>query len=254
MPWFRRRSWWAAGGVTAVVLVPVAWFALLPPPEGQLVAPPPPASPTRGVPTPSPANDVSGNVPATTPAAPLPGTASPRPVITAPIEPAPTGGSTVGLVELNDVQFAIPEGWTLYGDELIEGDRRAVRLSHGASDARLQAVTLVPEATDLSASCTSLVDLQQTQFTDVSRQLVVPIGVDVALGAGVRCGFSGTRSSDGVPTTVTFTLVSRATDAHVLMLRSTVPDAGAGDAEAVLQLNSMSCQASASFGVPQPLC
>lgn len=238
----------------AVVLVPVLWFVLLPPPEGQIVAPALPASPTAGIPTASPSDDVSDGAPPTSAAPPLPGTASPGPVITAPVEPAPTGGTTVGLIELNDARFTIPDGWTLYGDEVIEGDRRAVRLSNAATDARLQAVTLVPEATNLAASCSSLVDLQQTQFAGVARQLVVPIGVDDSLGSGVRCGFSGTRSADGVPTTVTFTLISRVQDAHVLMLRSTTPDAAASNTDMMLQVTSMSCEASSSFGVPQPLC
>lgn len=253
-PWFQRRGWWAAGAVTLVVLIPVLWFVLLSTPGGQPVSPPSPLPST----TASPSAEASGAVAATTSppavAPPLPGTASPGPVINAPVEPAPSGGSTVGLIELNDARFTIPDGWTLYGDEVIEGDRRAVRLSNAATDARLQAVTLVPGTTALEASCTSLVDLQQTQFAEVSRQLVVPIGVDDSLGSGVRCGFSGIRSADGVPTTVTFTLVSRISDAHVLMLRSTTPDAAANNTDMMLQLASMSCEASASFGVPQPLC
>lgn len=137
---------------------------------------------------------------------------------------------------------------------MIENARRAVRLSDRATDARLQAVTLEGGAAELTESCISLVDLQHTQFANVTQQLVAPIGVDTAQGSGVRCGFMGERSTDGVATTVTFTLVSRATDSHVLMLRTTVPDSVPSDAVAISQLNAMACQASNSFGVTLPLC
>ncbi len=254
-PWLRRRGWWAIGTVVVVVLATVLLFALLPTRDGQPIARPAPISSTSAGSTTSPSEDPNESDATTTaPAPPLPGTVSPGPGIPPPAEPVPTGASTVGLIELNDAQFAIPEGWTLFGDEVIEGDRRAVRLRHESTDAGLQAVTLVPEATDLSASCTSLVDLQQTQFNDVSLQLVAPVGVDVAMGASVRCGFAGVRISDGVPNTVTFTLVSRVSDSHALMLRTTVPESVAEDTTIRSQLSTMTCGASTSFGVPFPLC
>lgn len=254
-PWFRRRSSWAVGTVVVVVLATVLLFALLPTRDGQPIARPAPISPTAAGSTTNPSEDPNGGDATTpAPAPPLPGTASPGPVIPPPAEPVPTGASTVGLIELNDAQFATPEGWTLFGDEVIEGDRRAVRVRHEATDAGLQAVTLVPEATNLSASCTSLVALQQTQFTEVSLQLVAPVGVDVALGTSVQCGFAGVRISDGVPNTVTFTLVNRMSDSHALMLRTTVPKSAAEDTTIRSQINAMTCGASTSFGVALPLC
>ena len=227
-----------------VVLLPVLWFALLPTPQGVPIAPP-----SR-----LPSSTVPGNTAPEAPATPLPATVPPEVPATAPDDPAPSGGATVEVVELNDAQFTISPGWILSGDDMIEDSRRAVRLSNPTTDAQLQAVTLGPEATELSASCRSLVDLQQTQFADVTHQLVVPIGVSNASGDGVRCGFSGIRSSDNIAATVAFTLVTRVSDAHVLMLRSTVPDTATGDAETVRHLNAMSCEASSSFGVQLPLC
>lgn len=203
--------------------------------------------------TPSPSTTPSA-AESSTAAAPLPGTVSAAPVGTPTPEPSPEGSSTPSRIDLNDAQFLVADGWSVYGDELIEDDRRAVRLSDGDTDARLQAVTLGASSTSLADSCTSLVDLQQTQFTAPTRNLVVPIGVGAAAGSGVRCGFSGVRTSDGVTATVMFTLVSRASDSHVLMLRSTVPGTVPADSPAIGQLTSMSCQASQSFGVPLPLC
>lgn len=236
--WFRRPGWWAVGGVGVIVLLPVVWFALLPTPLGVPVAPPSRAPRTAPE----------------TPASPPPTTVAPEVSGTASQDPAPSTGATAEVVELNDAQFTISAGWTLTSDEMIEDTRRTVRLSNLQTDAQLQAVTLGPEATELSASCRSLVDLQETQFANVARQLVVPIGVSSASSDGVRCGFTGVRSSDNVATTVVFTLVSRVSDEHVLMLRSTVPDTTVGDPQTVRHLNAMSCEASSSFGVPLPLC
>lgn len=189
----------------------------------------------------------------------LPGSPSPTfaPTITDPSqsdEAEPTGTAEAGDIQLNDARFTAPEGWLLAGDEQIENSRRVVRLSQQDTDSRLQAVTLEPSEQGLGAACTSLMDFQKAQFTNVENQLVTPIGVDATLGSAVRCGFDGTRSSDGVNNTVTFTLVQRTVDSHVLMLRTTVPE-GASDAPAVVgQLNGMACGASSSFGVSLPLC
>ncbi len=87
----------------------------------------------------------------------------------------------------------------------------------------------------------------------MKRQLVAPIGVDGTLGSAVRCGFEGIRISDGLLTSITFTIVSRVADSHVLMLRATVPERSMGQPP-VAQLNAMTCAASTSFGVPLPLC
>lgn len=253
--WAVPRIGWAIGGVGALVLILVLVLALQPSRDSRPATPSPSSTSVPSGPVGTPTDEIS---PTPTPppgtAAPLPGTNTHEVLPTPLEEPVPSAGATVAIVELNDAEFSSPEGWTIYGDELIEGARRTVRLSNPTTDARLQAVTLEGGASTLNDACVSLVDLQQAQFTAVTRQLVVPIGVDAAAGTGVRCGFTGERTSDGVANTVTFTVVSRATDAHVLMLRTTLPVAVASDSEAQLQLNSMSCQASSSFGVSLPLC
>lgn len=266
--WHRPRLWIAAA-VGLSVLALLIW-TLLPrtatPPSPPSAVPSsssavPSTSPTSTRPTsipPSPSMDGTTTAPpapvptveATTPDA-SPPVASPPPLEE---EPAPTGNPAAGEITLNDAQFTAPDGWSIYADEEIEGDRRAVRLRQDATDARMQAVTLEPGASDLAASCESLVTLQQAQFTEVSRQLVVGMGVDSSLGTAARCGFSGTRTSDGVNNTVTFTLVMRASDSHILLLRHTVPDTVEAKVLGVAQLNAMTCGASTSFGVPIPLC
>ncbi|MGV8845457.1 hypothetical protein [Tessaracoccus sp.] len=249
-----HRGAWAIGGVGILALV---LLVLALQPSSEVPPTTPPRSSTSVTPSPvvTPTGGSDGTpTPAPGTAAPLPGTNTPEELPTPAEEPSPSAGATVALVQLNDAQFSSPEGWTIYGDEMIEGARRTVRLSNPTTDARLQAVTLEGGSSTLADACVSLVNLQQAQFTAVTRQLVVPIGVDVTAGAGVRCGFTGKRNSDGVANTVTFTVVSRATDSHVLMLRTTLPVTVASDAVAPLQLNSMSCQASSSFGVSLPLC
>ena len=154
---------------------------------------------------------------------------------------------------LNDTSFETPPGWVVYTDELIEGDRRLVALRQG-DDARLQAVTLVTTDPDLATSCRALITSQARPFTGTAELLTLPIGLDPAIGDGRTCGFTGTRTSDGVPNSVTFTLVRRATDGHVLVLRQTVPDAIALGAAPRHDLTAMTCRASAGFGVPLPLC
>lgn len=260
-PWYLGAGGWVA--LAGAIIVGLALFNVVRP---TAEAPPvvvsssqpssgAPAVSTSSAPASVDASTDEPNAPAPTDsAAPLPGTVSAVPASTPPPEPSPDGSAAAGLIELNDASFNGADGWTVYGDEMIEEDRRAVRLSDQDTDARFQAVTLLPGDADLAQSCSSLVDLQQTQFNDPTRELVVPVGTNAAAGSGVRCGFSGVRSSDGVASTVIFTLVSRASDSHVLMLRSTVPAAVSSDSPAVGQLNSMSCQASESFGVTLPLC
>lgn len=192
-----------------------------------------------------------------------PGTAgeSPTPAVTSSVEPTPSQPSTavstpaaVGVIKLNDTSFAAPDGWALYGDELIETDRRLVRLNNTATNLRLQVVTLKSADADLAAACRALVASQAGQFTGVVEQPASPVGVDPATGTAATCGFRGVRASDGVANAVTFTLVRRAPDSHVLMLRSTVPDAVPADSAAPGQLAAMQCAASGTFGVALPLC
>lgn len=266
--WLRHRVWVIAVVGSAVVAL-LIWM-LLP----QSAAPPPPPSAVPVATSTPPSTTPSGNAPPTFSSIPtIEVTPPPLPSAVPPIEattpdasspagasslpeeePAPSGNPVAGEIILNDAQFNAPEGWSIYADEEIEDDRRAVRLKQDATDARLQAVTLEASPSDLASSCESLVTLQQAQFTEVTRQLVVGMGVDSALGTAARCGFSGTRTSDGVNNTVTFTLVMRTSDSHILLLRHTVPDTVEAKVIGVAQLNAMTCGASSSFGVPIPLC
>lgn len=217
------------------------------------------ASPSEPTPAETRETPVTSSPPASD-SAPLP---SPNPTSTPPEgspepppypeeEPAETA-LPAGVVELNDTSFTAADGWVIYGDDLVEGDRRVVRLSDPSSDARLQALTLLQDP-DLTASCEALVAVQKAQFAVTSEQLARPVGVPAAEGSGVSCGFAGVRSSDGVANTVSFTLLRRASDSHVLMLRTTIPDSiGVGDRPR-RDLTRMSCSASTNFGVGLPLC
>jgi len=157
------------------------------------------------------------------------------------------------LIELNDTAFTPPAGWTLYGDDVIETDRRVVRLAHDESGASLQVVTLLQDP-DLAESCRALVESQGQQFAVTSESLALPVGLDPSVGEGVTCGFSGVRTADGIANSVSFTLLRRAADAHVLMLRQTVPDDVPAGSTARRDLSAMGCDASTGFGAPLPLC
>ena len=267
--WWLRRGWWAVA-VALIALLSLVLSLVLRPSVGTPTA-------QRALPFSTAGQTSSSSAPSTVPsqteleedsnspasvspqdgAPPLPGTARPTPTITDQTQPAesePTATIAAGDIELNDARFSAPTGWMISGDEQIENSRRAVRLNQQDTDIRLQAVTLEPSGQELGASCGSLVDFQQAQFTDVKRQLVVPVGVDAGRGSAVRCGFEGIRTSDGVTNTVTFTLVSRAVDSHVLMLRTTVPEQSAEESPVIAQLNAMTCATSTSFGVALPLC
>lgn len=207
-----------------------------PAPEDPVVATPSveaTPSPTEESPTADPTPDPSGV-----------GPADPSPE---PTEPS------VGLIQLNDTAFTPPVGWSLYGDDLIETDRRVVRLSHTDSGASLQVVTLVADP-DLGESCRALVQSQGEQFAVTSEHLALPVGLDATVGEGVTCGFTGVRTDDGIANSVSFTLVRRASDAHVLMLRQTVPDEVPAGSPARRDLSAMGCEASTGFAAPLPLC
>lgn len=182
-----------------------------------------------------------------------PSSHSPRP------SPNPTPADTPisppagELVELNDASLTVPATWEVASDELVEGDRRAIRLVHPATDVRLQALTLGPSDETPRQACQALVELQRQSYTNVTTQLTLEVSVP-STGQGVACGFDGTRISDEVANAVNFTLLRRDADGHLLMLRATVPESVSGSAEAHSQLVSMQCEASRTFGVRLPLC
>lgn len=226
-------------------------------------------SETTAAPSPTP-SETTPTAPATVSSAPPsdsaplpspnPGTTAPPddsppdPTTTGPTEEEPAeSASPAGTIELNDTAFVARDGWVLYGDEVVEGDRRVVRLSEPSSDARLQVLTLLQDQ-DLAVSCEALITAQQDQYTVTSEQLPRPVSVAPAQGTGMSCGFAGVRTSDSVANSVSFILLRRTTDSHVLMLRTTIPaTVGVGD-QARRDLTAMSCGASTGFGVPLPLC
>lgn|GEM_PF-394667 len=176
-------------------------------------------------------------------------------------DPENTEGAQAASEELklNDTRLTPPAGWNLYGDEMIEdvegeADRRVIRLSNSDTDIRLQVISVTSAGGDLGAACEGLSANQQGQFSDVTRSATVSVGVDPAQGAGFSCGFHGIRTTDGVASTVTFTLVLRTTDGHVLMLRNIIPDSVVAGAASRQELAAMNCTASLNFGVTLPLC
>lgn len=184
---------------------------------------------------------------------------SPSPTPSASPDPENTEGApeAVGELIVNDTSLTAPPGWLLYGDESIENDRRVIRLSHAETDVRLQVATLPESAGDVAAACEALSLSQQELFTDVTPSPTLGIGVDPAQGSGVTCGFHGTRSGDGVANTVTFTVVLRVSDGHLLSLRSMIPDSldnGPSSEQARGDLAAMNCAASRNFQVMLPLC
>ncbi len=175
---------------------------------------------------------------------------------TASPDPESTEGAQEPVAELvlNDTSLTAPSGWNLYGDEQIESDRRVIRLSHGETDVRLQVVSLTSAEGDLNAACEALSASQQEQFSDVTTTPTLSAGVNPDQGAGVTCGFQGTRLSDGVTNTVSFTLLLRVEDGHVLLLRSMIPSTVTPGAVSRQELAAMNCTASLNFGVTLPLC
>lgn len=211
-----------------VALVVVGWFTLLP------------------------------RVPASQSASPTP-TEATSPPASPSSDPESTEGATEapGPLELNDTTITAPPGWNLYRDEIIEGDRRVIRLSHAATDIRLQVATLAAAGPDASATCEAVSASMQATFSDVTPTPTLPIGIDPAQGTGVTCGFRGTRTADGVANTVSFTVVIRVSDGHILTLRSVIPDTAveSSGAEAARgELAAMNCSASRNFQVTLPLC
>lgn len=211
-----------------VALVVVGWFTLLPGVPASQQAPS--ASAEAASPSPSPSSD-----------------------------PESTEGATEapGPLELNDTTVTAPTGWNLYRDETIEGDRRVIRLSHAATDIRLQVATLTAAGPDAAVTCETVSTSMQATFTDVAPTPTLPIGIDPAQGTGVTCGFRGIRTADGVANTVSFTVVMRVSDGHILTLRSVIPDTAAESPEAESargELAAMNCSASRNFQVTLPLC
>lgn len=151
-------------------------------------------------------------------------------------------------IQLDDASFTAPASWTVASEDVIDDSRLAVRLVEPESDTRLQAVTLGPQDQDLEATCRALMDLQEEAYESVTTHLTLPID------NGVTCGFEGLRTEDNRANTVSFTMLQRPEDQHLLLLRTTVPDDVEQDSRAHAQLVAMQCEVSRNFGAPKPLC
>ena len=146
------------------------------------------------------------------------------------------------------MQLTVPEGWEVYADEVVQDDRRLVRLREPVTDVRVQAVTLTTVGEDLAQACRDLVTDQQQAFTNVAESVVVDVPL-TGPASGVSCAFTGTRASDGVAAKVEFTIILRDEDAQSLIFRDTVPDSVAETSPVLAQLAGMECAATETFGV-----
>lgn len=198
---------------------------------------PPQASPTEASPT-------AGPTPSPTDSPRLPTEPEPEP---SPISSVPGGV----LLELNGTVLDMPPGWQLYGDELIQDDRRLVRIRDVTHDVRIQAVSLTNVVGPLATACQELVRDHRELYTGVAQGL--PVDVPLAgAGEGASCAFTGTRASDAVANQVEFTLL-RLNDT-TLVFRDTIPASAPEDAPARSQLVAMECAAAESFGIAVSQC
>lgn len=212
--------------------------------------PSPPATTEAASPSPSPSTSPSAS-PTNTLAPSASASPSPSPGAEGSVLPSLP---VQGALEIDDAKITVPSGWELYADQMVDDSRRLVRLREPVSDIRAQFVTLTSIDDDLNAACQALVKDQSAAYEDVTPALVSPIGLNSTAGSGVTCGFTGTRTSDGVSNTVTFTIVQRSEDEHSLVLRSTIPSTIPADDAKRAALFGLNCEASTSFGLPLPLC
>ncbi|MFT3889900.1 MAG: hypothetical protein QM713_17285 [Arachnia sp.] len=195
-----------------------------------------------------------GGTPTTTPR--TPGTSTGTPSSSSPTpspSPTPTPTAVITTIPLNDATLAVLAGWSVQSDEEVQDKRRLVRLREDATDARLQAVTLTSVEGKLTDACAALVDDLDASYTDVATS--APVAVPVADGAeGATCSFTGTRTSDDVPNTVTFTVLRRAQDNHSLIYRAIVPTTLTDPASTQDAVEEMFCTSAESFGVDVDRC
>ena len=159
---------------------------------------------------------------------------------------------------LDDTKFSVPSGWSEYVNDqpLPEPGRLVTRLLHDETGVLLQVTSVTPQSGlgDLAEACNIVSAETQKQFKDITATEAIAVGINQSQGAGFTCGFHGTRIKNDVPYTVTFIFLLRASDSHVLILRSMIPDSVSGGSIARQELAGMNCTASLNFGVALPLC
>ena len=156
-------------------------------------------------------------------------------------------------MDLNGATVVVQPGWQMYADEVVQGDRRLIRLREVATDTRIQAVILGTVGDDLDAACGELVADQRQAFTAVAESLAVTVPTGDG-ASGASCAFSGTRTSDGVANKVEFTLLRRNSDAMTLVFRDTIPAAVPDGSPVLAQLTDIECDAASTFGVVVTSC
>lgn len=157
------------------------------------------------------------------------------------------------VLDLGAAEVPVLPGWELYADEVVQDNRRLVRIKQSATDTRIQIVALSSVTGPLTDACTDLVNDHRASYSGVATSLAV--SVPVASGAeGVACSFTGTRTSDEVPTRVDFTVVRRDSDAISLVFRDTIPQSVPADSPARAELVRIECAAADSFGVTISQC
>ncbi|MFD0866122.1 hypothetical protein ACFQ06_09905, partial [Tessaracoccus lubricantis] len=167
-------------------------------------------------------------------------------------EPSPVSSTPSGVrLALNGAVLDMPPGWQLYADELVQDQRRLVRIRELTTDVRIQAVSLTNVTGPLDQACLDLMTDHRQLFTGVAEGLPVTVPIS-GEGQGVSCNFTGTRASDGVANQVEFTLLQLGT--VTLVFRDTVPTTVPEDSPALAQLVSMECAASESFGITVNQC
>lgn len=231
-----RHAWLILGALGAIMAMLVTGLYLFVGVRDTTTASP---SPSSSTPAPEASTAVASPTATGIPSA----SGSPSPTTL----PSPTEPEEPELLDLGDVVLALPDGWELYADELVQDDRRLVRVREPASDTRVQAVTLTTVGEDLEQACRDLVTDQQRAFTGVAESVVVDVPMTGA-ASGVSCAFTGTRAEDGVAAKVEFTLIRRDADAQSLIFRDTVPDAVAASDPVLAQLAAMECAAAETFG------
>ncbi|MDO5677120.1 MAG: hypothetical protein Q4G35_06390 [Propionibacteriaceae bacterium] len=261
-----RRGWLGviALGIAVAIAVGALWLVFGSRNNPVTATPPaPPVSPTQG-----PGDTTTPSTTATTATHPAPGEGSPTIVPGSPtgpddpeLGPSPSGTITESTeptppgpvpVELNDgATLMMPPGWELYADELVQDSRRLVRMSEHATDVRIQAVTLTSVTSPLHDACLELVADHRQSYNNVAEGLPVAVAIS-GEGSGVSCNFTGTRTSDNVPTSVEFTLLQRGD--ITLVFRDTIPSAVPDDSPALAQLVEMECRAAEGFGVTVDQC
>lgn len=174
------------------------------------------------------------------------------------VTPPPSGTATTAApagvpLDLGEATIVVHPGWQLYADEVVQDQRRLIRMRELTTDTRIQAVVLTTVAEELDQACLALMSDQAQGYTDVAESLAVT--VQSGAGAeGVSCAFTGTRSSDGVPNKVEFTLVRRQADGLTLFFRDTIPAEVPEGSPVVAQLSAIECDAAATFAVTINAC